>query len=442
LVSEAEQYQISGTTAKEIAASVEAGVRRGGLAPGERLPSVRHLALLLGVSPTTVAAALRELARRGIVVSQERRGSTVSSRPPLATDRSAAPVPPGVRDLTSGNPDPALLPDLAAALRGLQLETHLYGDDPVLPELLALARQELASIGVPGEHVCLASGALDGVERVLEAWLRPGDRVAFEDPGYGNALDLLRALGLVPVPVAIDDSGMLPDALARALTAVEAVLLTPRGQNPTGAALDSPRAAELCALLEQAPDVLVVEDDHLGAVAGVPAYTILTRRARWAFVRSVAKSLGPDLRVAFLAGDAETVARVEGRLQLGPGWVSHLVQRLVVRLASDPGVAALLGRAAERYRIRREALIGALARRGLEAHGRTGMNVWIPVPDEATAVGALMQAGWAVTPGAVYRLESPPAIRVTTAALEPDQAERLAEALTRALAPARRTRAA
>lgn len=70
------------------------------------------------------------------------------------------------------------------------------------------------------------------------------------------------------------------------------------------------------------------------------------------------------------------------------------------------------------------------------------MNVWIPVPDEASAVRALLQEGWAVRPGAGYRLESPPAIRVTTAALEPEEAERLAEALARALEPGRRTRAA
>ena len=438
-----EQYHIRGRTTKEIAASVEALVARGTLSPGTQLPSVRRLAGDLGVSPTTAAAALRELARRGIVVSEERRGSTVSPRPPVATPPPAPLLPPGVRDLTTGDPDPALLPDLAAALGELEVPVRLYGGDPAVPELLELARADIASLGVPAEHLCVVSGALDGVERVLAAQLRPGDRVAVEDPGYPNALDLLRALGLVPVPVAIDDAGMLPDALARALAAgAGAVLVTPRSQNPTGAALDARRAAELRAALGRAPDVLVIEDDHLGAVAGVPAHTVVPGSARWAFVRSVAKSLGPDLRLAFIAGDAETVARVGGRLQLGPGWVSHVLQRLVLRLLRDPAVAALRERAARTYQARRDALIAALAAHGVAAHGRTGMNVWIPVPDEATAVRALLQEGWAVRPGAEYRLESPPAIRVTTAALEPEEAERLAEALARALEPGRRTRAA
>jgi DNA-binding transcriptional MocR family regulator len=443
LLAETEQYQISGRTAKEIASSIEGLVASGRLAPGSRLPSVRRLASELGVSPTTVAASFSELARRGVVVSRARRGSVVSRRPPLAIPRTALPLPHDVRDLASGNPDPALLPDLSRALRRLELAQRLYGGEPIVPELLALARAEVASLGVPAEHLCVVSGALDGVERVLEAALRPGDRVAVEDPGYGNALDLVRALGLVPVPVEIDDAGMRPDALARALAAgADAVLLTPRGQNPTGAALDAGRARELHEVLERAPGALVVEDDHLGAVAGVPAYTVVHGRERWAFVRSVAKSLGPDLRLAFLAGDPEIVARVEGRLQVGPGWVSHLLQRLVLQLLSAEETHALLERAAGVYRARREALIEALAAHGIDARGRTGLNVWVPVPDEGVAARALLLAGFAVTPGSVYRLESAQAIRVTTAALQPGEAEAIAAALARTLRPARHTRAA
>ncbi len=54
---------------------------------------------------------------------------------------------------------------------------------------------------------------------MLTAYLRPGDRVAVEDPGYGTLLDLLRALALEPVPVAIDGRGPRPEPLAAALAA-------------------------------------------------------------------------------------------------------------------------------------------------------------------------------------------------------------------------------
>jgi DNA-binding transcriptional MocR family regulator len=269
------------------------------------------------------------------------------------------------------------------------------------------------------------------VERVLLAWLRPGDRVAVEDPGFPRVFDLVAALGLVAVPVAIDEQGLRPDALATALArGVSACVITPRAQNPTGAALDSGRVRALRALLRDRPEVLVVEDDHAGPVAGVAAHTLVTaRRPRWAVVRSVAKSLGPDLRVALLAGDAVTVERVEGRQRLGPGWVSNLLQRLVVDLWADPAVAKNLARATDAYRSRRDAFVDALASRGIVVRAPSGLNVWVPVPDEAAVVRSMLDAGYAVASGARFRIASTPAVRVTTAALP----ERRASAVARAL---------
>jgi DNA-binding transcriptional MocR family regulator len=185
--------------------------------------------------------------------------------------------------------------------------------------------------------------------------------------------------------------------------------------------------------------VLAIEDDHAGPVAGVPALSVCHRQHRWAVVRSVSKSLGPDLRLAILTGDATTVARVEGRQSVGTGWVSHILQGIVASLWSGRSTEVLLHRAAEAYTTRRNALVRALAARGIQAHGRSGLNVWIPVPEEAPVISALAEAGWAVRAGERYRLKSPPAIRVTTASLKPGDAEKFAAALARSVAPARRT---
>jgi DNA-binding transcriptional MocR family regulator len=436
------QYRIAGSNAAELVESVETAVVEGALVPGQPLPSVRRLAVEVGLSPVTVTAALAELRRRGVVVSEARRGSWIGERPPIGSARTLPPVPPGARDLSQGNPDPELLPDLKRALAGTNLPTRLYGEPATLPELESLVRSQLTADGVPATQACVVSGALDGIERVLEAHLRPGDLVAVENPGYAALFDLLRARGLGLLPVAIDERGMRPTELRAALRrGAAAAILTPRGQNPTGAALDARRAKQLREVFVSSPEALVIEDDHLGAVAGSELHTTVTGRARWAATRSVAKALGPDLRLAALAGDPQTLARVQGRQQCGPGWVSHILQRLVLGLWQDPHVHSLVERAAATYGERRERLVGALAQRGISAAGSSGLNVWVPVEDETGVVGAMAARGWMLAPGAPFRLAgSPPAIRVTIATLAEAECERLASDLADVCAPARAAR--
>src|SRR5439155_25391953 len=99
------------------------------------------------------------------------------------------------------------------------------------------------------------------------------------------------------------------------------------------------------------------------------------------------------LRVAALAGDEATVARVEGRMLLGVGWVSHSLQRTVAAMLASATTRRRLARAEAAYRTRREALVEALEAHGIESRARSGLNVWIPVEEEASAVAAMLAAG-------------------------------------------------
>lgn len=429
-------YRIEGRRAADIAADVERAVGSGELKPGQVLPPMRELAVELGVNPNTVAAAYRTLRERGVIETAGRRGSRVRPKPATTgREHIRMDVPAGVRDVSHGNPDPALLPALARAFTWAaeqsDREPVLYGDDPVEPEFARLARAELDADGVPAGPVAVASGSLDAVERVLAAHLKPGDTVAVEDPGWGSLLDLVPALGLRVTPVRVDDEGPLPDDVRAALeSGARALIVTDRAQNPTGAVVSATRARALRAVLRRHPEILLIEDDHGHGIVHQPLHPLAGTTRTWAFVRSVAKVYGPDLRLAVLTGDAVTLDRVRGRQRLGPGWVSRLTQRAVSRLWSDGAVDAPAVAAA--YGERRDALIAALAERGVPAYGSSGLNVWIPVPDETGAVSRLLHAGWAVAPGALFRLGAAPGIRITVSTLTAEETRSLAEAIASA----------
>jgi DNA-binding transcriptional MocR family regulator len=427
-------HPIAGSTAREIATSAETAIRDGVLESGDPLPTVRELAHNLGTSPATVNSAYRILRQRGLVVAEGRRGTRVADRPPLRTPTRPVSMPTapsaGIRDLSIGLPDLALLPPLAPALARIDLDTRLAiaGLDGPDPDLLEVARADFDRDGLPAGAIAVVSGALDGVERVLQAHLRPGDRVLTEDPAYPSIRDIVLALGLVAVPVRLDQYGMVPEALESALAdGAESIVSVPRAQNPLGAALDHDRAATLRALLAAHPRLLVVEDDHTGPVSGAPFATLTGPQSeRWAVIRSTSKTLHPDMRLALVAGDETTIARVEGRQALGPRWVSHLLQALGAEVLGDPKFRQTCARAAEAYAERRAALIGALTEHGVEAHGRSGMNVWVQVREEAPIVRALLDAGWLVLAGEHFRIRTPPGIRITVSTLQDGEAEEIA----------------
>ncbi|MET7983488.1 aminotransferase class I/II-fold pyridoxal phosphate-dependent enzyme [Streptomyces sp. NPDC005281] len=434
------EYRIEGRRAADIAADVERAVGDGNLEPGQLLPPMRELAEGLGVNPNTVAAAYRTLRERGVIETAGRRGSRVRPKPATTgREQLRVEVPEGVRDLGEGNPDPALLPALveAFATAAGQSDRHpvQYGQDAVEPELGRLARAGLDADKVPAGPVVVTSGSLDAIERVLMAHLRPGDTVAVEDPGWGSLFDLLPALGLRTAGVGVDDEGPLPADVRNALEAgARALIVTDRAQNPTGAAVTAARARALRSVLREYPRTLLIEDDHGHQIVDLPLHPLAGVTHSWAFVRSVAKAYGPDLRLAVLTGDPVTADRVQGRQRLGPGWVSRLLQKAVVHLWTSGTVDA--GAVAAAYGARRDLLIDALRARGVEARGRSGMNVWIPVPDETGAVSRLLHRGWAVAPGARFRMSSPPGIRITVSTLRPEDTEPLADAVASAVGPA------
>ena len=136
-----------------------------------------------------------------------------------------------------------------------------------------------------------------------------------------------------------------------------------------------------------------------------------------------------------MAADPLTVDRVRGRQALGSRWTSHILQQLALMLWSDPSSGRRLARAGEIYAHRRNAVRTALRARNIQAVGRSGFNLWVPVRDEASVVRSMAERGWAVAAGERFRLQAAPAIRVTVSALQPRDADRFAGDLADSLRP-------
>ena len=214
-----------------------------------------------------------------------------------------------------------------------------------------------SAASISGLRVVVTHGAVDAIERLLAVHLTRGDAVAVEDPCFLAHISTLRLNGFAAAPVPVDANGMSPDGLERALAAgARAVICTPRAQNPTGASLTRARAEALREVLARHPQVLVIEDDHFWALSA-SAYHRVTpaEMPRWALVRSVAKFLGPDLRLAFVAADETTADRLHARLGPATTWVSHLLQHAVAGMLADPRIEELRQRASRLRRARRTA---------------------------------------------------------------------------------------
>ena len=221
---------------------------------------MRGLAAALGVAPATVAAAYRTLRERGLVETAGRNGTRVRARPPVLSRAEHRPsAPAGTVDASAGEPDHRLLPALGPRLRrlaGVASQPLRYADSGPWPELVALGRERLAGDGVPvdGAAVTVTSGALDAIERLLTAHLRPGDGSAWRIRAGPTSSTWWPRWACTRSGCRSTTKGPQWTVCGRAVRAgAAAVVVTSRAQNPTGAAVSVQRARALRRVLAAAP---------------------------------------------------------------------------------------------------------------------------------------------------------------------------------------------
>jgi DNA-binding transcriptional MocR family regulator len=410
-----------------------ADIGSGRLQDGERLPTHRELADHLGVAVGTVTRAYTEAERRGLVRGEVGRGTFVG-----AADRESVllgvPDRPGSAfiDLSVNTPIYGADPDLGAALRALAGQADLTRLLRYHPHAGA-ARHRAAGaawaqrygLTPTADHVLVCAGAQHAVTVALATLAQPGDRVLTESLTFPGMRTLASLLHLRLEGIAMDDEGMRPDALEKALEHEGAAVLycMPTVQNPTGGVLSEGRRREIVALA-RAHDVAIVEDDvHRLLVPDAPPPLAALAPERGYFIAGTSKAIAGALRIGYLVAPPTMVEHL-ARGIWATIWMATPLTAEIATMWIEDGTA---DRVVERRR--REAAARQRLAHDILGHLRyraqpQAFHLWLELPDPWRSeefASAAARRGVRVAPAeafAVGRAPVPHAVRVSLSGAE------------------------
>jgi len=347
-------------------------VRYGRLGQDATLPSTRALATQLGVARGVVVEAYEQLAAEGYLLTRpggSTRVANVPTRPPRqATARGGTAY---ATDFRPGRPDVAEFPRAAwsRSLRRILVESPAerfsYLDGRGVPELrdaLSAYLDRVRGTCTSADDMVISNGFAQGLQLIARALRESGARrIGVEDPWNATYRSMLVASGLSVVPVPVDEHGIRVDDLDAA--GVDAVVLTPAHQYPSGAVLAADRRAALIDWADRR-DATIIEDDYdaefrydrepIGAMQGLCADRVV-------YAGTASKTLAPGLRLGWLAVPRR-LSQAVARAKLDADHGSSALDQLALADFIEHGeLDRHLRRMRSIYRQRRDALLAGLA---------------------------------------------------------------------------------
>ncbi len=400
-----------GTLSAQIQGQVRAAVRDGSLHPGTPVPSTRDLARQLGVSRKVAVDAYAQLAAEGYLALRQGAQPRVADGPfPDVRPPRSRPADPPVRfDFRPARPDVSSFPRAAWArcLRDAVHEITVadlgYGDPfgtDALRDGLADHLGRVRGVVAGRDQVVITNGYLQGLGLICRALAgRGARRIACEDPSSIEEGRIAARAGLEAVRIPVDDLGLRIDLLDAAR--VDAVVLTPAHQHPTGVVLAPDRRTALIAWL-RATGGIAVEDDYdaeyrydrpaVGALQGLDPDHVV-------YAGTVSKVLAPALRLGWMVLPPSLIDGVRDEKQLHDQGTARIEQLAFAQFLRRGDLDRHLRRMRLRYRRRRDATIAALAEALPQATVRgiaAGLHVTVELPagaDEAAVAAAARARG-------------------------------------------------
>ncbi len=396
--------------------AIAGAIADGSLGAGEKLPSQRTLAGRLGIDLTTVTRAYAEAAQRGLIASEDRRGSFVraitDATPPFSAEEevsSGMNMPP---EPAEGLLRAAIANGTSRLLENGGIALHYRPAGGTETDRVAGAAYLAAAISdTSPDQVVVAAGAQNALHAICGLLLGPRSRIAAGMFTYPGLLAVARRTGAEVVPIAMDGEGLLPDALDKAARngRLEAVYVVPTNDNPTTATMGPERRAAIAAIATH-HGIAIIEDDAYGRLAETPPTPIaaLAPELTW-HIAGLSKIVSPALRVAWLrAPNVRDAVTVSGDLHETAIMPSPLNVALASLWIADGTVPRLIAAVRHEGMERRKIATNLL---GIEAQYQSeGYHLWLKLPAETDGL-----PGLPVMPGvsfAVDRRGPYPALRV------------------------------
>jgi DNA-binding transcriptional MocR family regulator len=438
---------------QRIVTALESDIAAGRLVRGQQLPTHRALAAVLGVDLTTVTRAYGEARRRGLIEAQVGRGSFVSE----TSVRPATEGAPEVRiDLSMNVPPHPLEAQLdERILQGIEAIRQKSGLTAFLNYLEPGGSERERGIAarwlrsrVPHaapERMVIYPGTQAIIFNLLMQLARPGDVVLTEALTFPGIKAAAARLGIRLVGVAMDEGGVIPEALAKTCREhrPKAVYLIPTLHNPATATLSPERRAAIASHIRKANTILI-EDDAYGLLDGAASPIANLVPERTYLATTLSKCIAPALRVSYLLAPGlpaqeEMRARLQASAQMPPPLMVALATHWIESGIAERIITAIRNEAAGRQQLAARALKGLSF-----AAGRAGHHIWLTLPAEwrrEDFVAYLLRSGLAVVGSDAFAVAAnpPQGLRISLGAAR-NRAE-LAEGL-RLLASALRVPAA
>ena len=389
----------------QIVAKLAAAIKLGALKPGARLPTQRALAEQLGLGLGTVTRAYAEAETRGLIEAVVGRGSFVAQR--IGPIRGDGPVNLGRNLSPLGPVMAALRPALAAlAKRGDLIERLDYAPDGGFPadrEAGAAWLRRTANLpDAQAADILCTAGAQQAVYLALSTLCRAGDAVVFEEATYFGAKQIAAQIGLMLTPAAMDDEGLTPEALERAVreSGAHAAYVQPF-QNPTGRLMGLERRREIVGVARRLGVLLIEDDIYAAAVsdAGLPPLARLAPE-QVIYISGLSKGLAPGFRTGYVIAPPRFrpgFIEAQRAMTYGSPTLGGLIATQWIESGEAFELVATMREECRRRTQLASALLAGLIEPPVAAHSP---HVWMPLAElEAERVaGQAARMGVKVTP--------------------------------------------